>query len=143
MNNPLTGSGTALLIVGLLNALTSLVLLISGMLRFTVMGEQLPADEAERLGFLIATVLTYGFALVSLLLSPIVIYSSIKMLKGKSSLARVSAFIVLLPFSSCCFVIGVPIGIWVLAVLAKDDTKAFLSGELIDVPPAPPSLNNS
>jgi hypothetical protein len=61
MNDPLQkvrNPAIALLVAGVMNAATGLLALASGALRLSGMGykETLPADESERLGFIIATV---------------------------------------------------------------------------------------
>lgn len=139
MKNPLNAPGIGLLLVGVLNLFGSLIILVTGLLRL-LGNEALPTNEAERLGFIIGTVVTYGVALVSLALSPLIIYSAVQLIKGRSKFSKPAAILAMLPLSSCCFVIGIPVGIWVLVVLAKPDTKAFLDGSLRESPPAPPQF---
>jgi len=80
--------------------------------------------------------------LLALIAAPIIIYGAIQMMKGrKLGLAKASAILAIIPFTSCCFLIGVPIGIWALTVLSKPDVKAFFRGENAPpnfYPPQPP-----
>jgi hypothetical protein len=89
MNDPLQklkNPAIALLVTGVLNAATGLLALASGALRLSGMGykETLPADESERLGFIIATVFSYGVSALSLLFAPVIIFGAVKMMRGRS-----------------------------------------------------------
>jgi hypothetical protein len=134
-----------LIVAGSLNGVIALLALIGGLLRLSGIAgrERLPADEAERVGFMFGTVATYAIALLTLILAPLVIYGAVQMMAGrKHGLARAAAIISILPLTSCCFIAGIPIGIWALVVLAKPDVKALFNGEEHPggfYPPQPPS----
>jgi len=89
-----------------------------------------------------ATFGTYGMAFLSLVLAPLVIYGAVQMMGGrKYGLSKAAAIVSILPLTSCCFLVGIPIGIWALVVLGKPDVKAFFKGEQnpgIFNPPQPP-----
>lgn len=143
--NRLKFPAIGLITVGILNAVGGLFSLLSGLLRLTgITNEQLPTNEAERLGFYIGTVVGYGIGFLSLLLAPFVIYGGIQMLKGKKiKFARVSSILAMLPFTACCFVLGIPFGIWALILLSKPDVREFFNGSknLAQYnPPQPPQF---
>jgi hypothetical protein len=140
----LKAPATGLIIAGSLNGALALIALLSGLLRLSgITGqEKLPSDPAERMGFLGATVASYGIAFLTLMLAPLVIYGGIKMMAGKKyGLSRAAAIISIVPLTSCCFIVGIPLGIWALVVLAKPDVKALFNGEPYTGnfhPPQPP-----
>ena len=140
----LKGPAIALIITGCLNGGIGVLTLLSGLMRLSgVTGrETMPADKAERIGFVVGTVATYGIALLSLVVAPIVVYGAIKMMKGtKPGLAKAAAVLSILPVTSCCFLLGIPMGIWALVVLGKPEVKAVFDGLTPGTnyyPPSPP-----
>lgn len=149
MNNPLDkikAPAICLIVVGALNAAIGVLTLLSGILRLTGINgkETLPASEAERFGYYVGTFGSYGLALLSLIIAPVIIYGAIQMMKGrKFGLARASAILAIIPLTSCCFLIGIPIGIWALIVLSKPDVKSFFQNGGMNqqqfYPPQPPN----
>lgn len=124
----LKGPAISLIVVGSLNGILGILSLLSGLARLAGMGgnRSLPRDEAERMGYMMGTVGGYILALISLLLAPVVIYGAIQMLKGKKpGLAKAAAIVAMIPISSCCFLLGIPAGIWALVVMAKPEVKAL------------------
>lgn len=144
--NKLQFPAVGLIILGCLNGFAGLFVLLSGVLRFSgALGqEQLPTNEAERIGFYIGTFIGYGGGLLSLIFAPLIVYGGIQMLKGtKIRFARVSAILSMLPFTACCFILGLPFGIWSLIVLSKPDVKELFKGSTsltINNPPQPPNF---
>ena len=65
-----------------------------------------------------------------------VIYAALQMMKLRGwTIAVVASFLVMVPcFTSCCCLIGIPIGVWSLVVLFKPDVKAAFA-----TPPAMPT----
>jgi hypothetical protein len=126
---------TGLLIVGILNGLTALLMLLSGLIRLLSGGRGgygVPTDDAERLGYYAGTVVGYVVGFLCLLVTPVVIYGAIQMMNArKYGLAMASAVLAIIPLTSCCFVLGIPIGIWALVVLRKPEIKAAFRGEPI------------
>ncbi|MDQ3712199.1 MAG: hypothetical protein M3388_08285 [Acidobacteriota bacterium] len=135
-----------LILTGALNGLISILTLLGGVARFAGIGgrESLPTRDAERFGFYVGTLITYGSGLLALIVASIIIYGAIQMMKGrKLGLAKASAILAIVPFTSCCFLIGIPVGIWALTVLGKPDVKAVFRGENLPPnfnPPQPPSF---
>lgn len=131
-----------LLVIGSLNGLSGLLMLISGLLRLIgKVDDQIPTDEAGRLGYYMGTGFGYGIGFFSLILAPLIIYGALSMLKGqKPGLAKTAAILAMLPLSSCCFVLGIPFGIWALIVLRKPEVKAVFENQANNQfnPPQPP-----
>lgn len=134
-----------LIVTAALNGIIGLLSLVSGAIRFSgLLGkEKLPAQEAERFGYLLGTISSYAIALLSLIICPIIIFGAIKMMKGKSrGLAMASAILAILPFTSCCFAIGAIFGIWAIIVLVNPEVKAFFANgenQASFYPPQPPN----
>ena len=122
----------ALLVTGCLNGAIGLLTLASGLLRLTGLTghETLPTDRAERTGFLAATIGSYSLALISLLFAPVIIYGAVQMMNAKNlGLAKIAAVLSIVPITSCCFLMGIPIGIWSLVVLRRPETRAVFDGD--------------
>lgn len=127
VTNKLKAPAIALIVVGAFNAVIGALIILSGLLRLTGINgaEMMPANGAERAGFYVGTFIAYGAGLLTLIAAPIIIYGAIQMLKGnKYGLARTAAILAIVPLTSCCFLFGVPIGIWAFVVLSKPDVKA-------------------
>ncbi|MCD9187593.1 MAG: hypothetical protein LUM44_14330 [Pyrinomonadaceae bacterium] len=120
-----------LILIGSINALCGLLMLLSGLLRLIgKVDDQIPTDEAQRLGYYMGTGFGYGLGFFSLILAPVIIYGGFCMLKGqKPGLAKTAAILAILPVSSCCFLLGIPFGIWALIVLRKPEVKAVFENQ--------------
>lgn len=132
-----------LLVNGILSGFLGLITLISGLVRFSGISgkERLPTDEAERFGYYVGTFGIYGIAVISLILTPLIIFGAVRMMKGQNrALALIAAVLSILPFTSCCFLIGGIFGVWALVVLMQADVKAFFrdGGEQNIYSPQPP-----
>lgn len=144
--NKIKAPAIGLIVVGALNFALGLLSVLSGLLRLTgiIPGDDVPTDEAERIGYFIGTFGVYGVALISLIVAPFMVYGAVQMLGGKRyKFAKTSAILAIIPFISCCFIIGIPFGIWALMVLSKPEVRAFFSSERNfqnQYPPMPPSF---
>ncbi len=147
MNNnlqKLRAPAIALIIAGSLNGMIGLLALLGGLWRLSGMGEGrlLPVNEAERIGYVTSTVITYAASLLSLLLAPVIIYGAVQMMQAKKyKVARAAAILVIIPFTSCCCLVGIPVGIWALVTLGKPEVKAAFNGDASVgsiLPPQPP-----
>lgn len=132
-----------LLISGIFSGFLGAIALVSGLLRFSGMSgrEILPTDQAERVGYFIGTFGIYGIAALSLIISPLVVFGAVRMMKGQNrGLAFTAAILSILPVTSCCFFISAIFGIWALVVLIQPDVKAFFQtdGEQNMYSPQPP-----
>ena len=140
----LRGPAIALIIAGSLNGMIGLLALLGGLIRLSGLGggESLPVDDAERIGYMTSTVVTYAMSLLSLLLAPVIIYGAVKMMNAKNyRAARIASILVIIPFTSCCFLVGIPMGIWALVILGKPEVKAAFYSDaslLNNYPPQPP-----
>jgi hypothetical protein len=78
-------------------------------------------------------VLPFGFnalnIIIPLLLGLLVIYGGMKMKNLENyTLAIVSAIVAMIPCTSPCCFLGLPIGIWALVVLCNTDVKMAFRG---------------
>lgn len=139
----LKGPSIGLIVTAGLNAMFGLYLMASSLIQhFAGMAERDFTSSAERTGFYVGF---WGIAilgLVSVLLAPVIIVGAIKMMKGQSyGFAKATAILSIIPLTSCCFVVGMPFGIWALVVLYKPEVIAFFNGEIPSrqyYPPQPP-----
>ena len=136
-----------LLIAGIINGAFAFVMLVSGILRLIAFSkglEKLPTNEAERIGFYIGSFAGYGIGLITLLMSPVIVFGAVQMMRGKKyGLSKAVAILAILPFTACCMLVGAPMGIWAYIVLNQPDVKAFFNGEIPRQnasPPGPPNF---
>jgi len=136
-----------LLVAGIINGAFAFVMLIAGFFRLVAYSkglEQLPTNEAERVGFYIGTIGGYGIALITLLVSPIIIFGAIQMMGGKRyGLSKAAAILAVVPFTACCMLFGAPFGIWAYIVLNQPDVKGYFAGDFPKPnlsPPQPPNF---
>jgi len=95
----LRGPAIGLIIAGSLNGMIGLLALLGGLMRLSGIGgrESLPVEDAERIGYMTSTVVTYAMSLLSLLLAPVIIYGAVQMMKAKNYKAvRIAAILVIL-----------------------------------------------
>jgi uncharacterized Tic20 family protein len=144
--NKLKAPAIGLIIAGVLNFALGLLTVLSGLLRLTgiIQNDKPPTDEAEKIGYFIGTFGGYTVAVLSLIIAPIIVYGAIQMMNGrKYRLAKTSAILAVIPLISCCFIVGIPLGIWALVVLSQPEVKAFFSSEMNYQnynPPMPPNF---
>jgi hypothetical protein len=120
-----------LIAVGVMNAVFGLILIFGTLLRFVRPARIEFGSEEERLGYLLSGVVWPLLGLITIILSPLVIYGAIQMLKARRyGMARLAAILSLIPLSSCCFILGIPVGIWAFIVLRQPEVRAeFNSGQ--------------
>jgi hypothetical protein len=108
---------------------------LSGVLRLFIDTGAAPTDPGERLGYITSSVVLYGMGILSILISPMVIYGAVQMLNGrKYASAKFAALLAMIPLTSCFFIAAMPIGAWALITLGKLDVKeSFTDG----LPPRP------
>jgi len=146
MNDPLNKlkfPAIGLIVTGVLNAVCGLYFVASCLIQYSTgaLNRSFSVDS-ERIGFYIGFWGTAALGVLGFLVAPVIIFGAIQMLRGRSfGLSRTAAILAIIPLTSCCFVIGIPFGIWALVVLSQPDIKALFSGEISQpqfYPPQPP-----
>lgn len=142
--NRLKVPAIGLIITGILNFIWGILSIISNIYQYTNQ-QGVYADINAGVPFYVGVVIGIGLVVVNMIIAPIIIFGGIKMLKGQSyGLAKASAIAAFIPLISCCFISGIPFGIWALVVLLKPEVKAYFNGEISDQrfnPPQPPNFN--
>jgi MFS family permease len=138
-------AAVCLIITGTLNAALGMLGVISALVRISKPAMRPPMrNEAERLGYEAGQ---FGGLLVfflSFIVAPMIIYGALKMLNGtNSNWAKAAAILAIIPFTSCCFLIGAPVGIWALVVLGKPEVKLFFERGGANYQPPPPEYFSS
>ena len=132
-----------LIVVGGLNVLAGLlwvagmILRAAGTLPEIPLGPEGAEGAPARVGGYLAEIVYF----LTLVTSPFIIVGAVNMLKGrKYSSAKLAAILAMIPATSCCFILGIPFGIWALIVLSKPEVKAFFEtgGSNFTPPPPPP-----
>ncbi|MEZ5305824.1 MAG: hypothetical protein R2684_01630 [Pyrinomonadaceae bacterium] len=130
-----------LIVGGSLNGAFGLLSLLGGVFRLVMQNESLPVEEAERIGFVAGTVITYGIAFVSMIAAPVIIYGGVKMLSGTNyGMARMASILSLIPLTSCFCSPAIIVGIYVFFVLRREEVRAYFDGTLSGgqfMPPPP------
>lgn len=143
-----------LIIAGTLNAATGALFILSGLIRLvresgiiSSGGDVLrgaPANSARQLGYYVGTFGIYAVACLSLILGPLIVYGAVRMLNGKKyKTAKRASILAIIPFTSCCFLLGIPLGIWALTLLNKPEIRAAFDAdkpEQSNFPPPPPAF---
>jgi hypothetical protein len=118
------GPAIALIILGAINIVLSLgrmALMVAGMGMSTLPGGSNDAQKA-----VMAFFGTFGLALLGLGLigGLILLFGGMKMRRLQNyGLCMTASILAMIPCLSCCFLIGIPIGIWSLVVLSKPEVK--------------------
>ncbi len=141
--NKLKAPAIGLIVAGALNAVSGLYFVASALIQFSRGAlERTFSQDSERIGFYIGFWGTAALGILGFLVAPVIIYGAIQMMRGRSfGLSRTAAILAVIPLTSCCFVIGIPFGIWALVVLSQPDVKALFRGEVNQqqfYPPQPP-----
>lgn len=122
-----TGAAVGLIIVGAVNFLTALVYLLAGL--SNIGGGELdksvsPGDTGGTIGYVLGSV----FPIVCLVLSPATLMGGVQMIRGRTrGLALLGSIVAIVPFSSCCFIAGVPLGIWAMVVLRRPEVQSWFT----------------
>ena len=118
-----------LIIVGALNALSGFLLILGRLVSIVKGREPVITDEDRRLGYMVATIFFPIISLISIAVSPIIIFGGIQMLRARRySIALWAAILSLIPLTSVCCIPGIPIGIWALIVLRHPEVRAGFEG---------------
>jgi len=135
-----------LIITGAINAALGLMFLPGGLIQIINPTDR-PAmgSRAYNLGYVTGQFIGLLAFFLSFIVAPIIIYGAVKMLNGLSyTWAKAASILAIIPFTSCCFLIGAPIGIWSLVVLSKPEVKMFFGrGGANNQPPPPPQYHPS
>jgi hypothetical protein len=128
-----------LIITGSLNAALGLFCVVGGLIQINnPANSPVAMSEAGRLGYYTGQFAAIFVFLLGLVSAPVIIYGAVKMFNGSSyGWAKAASILAIIPFTSCCFLIGAPIGIWALVVLSRPEVKMFFGrgGENYQPPP--------
>lgn len=114
-----------LIIVGVLNASSGLLLILGRIASIVKGREPVITDEDRRLGYMFAIIFFPIISLISIVASPIIVFGGIQMLRARRyPVALWAAILALIPVTSVCCIPGIPIGIWALIVLRHPEVRA-------------------
>lgn len=132
-----------LIVVGSLNIIWAIISIIYNL--SVGLENQANLYPNDQKGFYYAgLIIGFGILFIDLIIAPVIIYGAIQMMKGrKYGLSKAAAILAVIPFTSCCFLLGIPFGIWAIVVLSKPEVKAYFNGEIMSEPfnPPPPPQN--
>ena len=130
VSRKLRAPAIALIVTGIISEVLGIMVSLSGILRlFIETGTPPPPDGPERMGYIIASVVLYGIGVLSIFVSPLIIYGGIQMMNGRKYVsAKFAALLSMIPLTSCFFTVTMPIGAWALITLSRPDVRvAFAS----------------
>ena len=115
-----------LILVGTINILSGLLVILGTITNLAKGPTRQVVENPDRLlGYQAWIVTSTLCALVTIIVSPFIIYGAVQMLGArKYSMAKLAAVLSLIPCTSICCVLGIPPGIWGLVVLKKPEVKA-------------------
>jgi hypothetical protein len=131
--NLVSGPATGLLVVGILCALASLSGMVSNLLGIGMgaAGAAPPPNmppQFTQYMHLMSGGVGLVINIIALALSGLYIFASVKMRKLESyGLVMTATILSMLPCTSSCCCVGLPIGIWILVVLSKPEVKSAFS----------------
>lgn len=128
---------------GVINAVYGILSIIGNIYQY-VTKQGTFADSSELDTLHVRAVIGILLPVISLAFSPLIIFGAVQMMKGRNyGWSKNAAIFAVIPFTSCCFLIGVPFGIWALRILSQPDVKAFFNGDAMLRPfdPPPPPQN--
>jgi hypothetical protein len=112
----------AIIVVGVLNLLVGGYSLLSFCLNLNA--ARSPSGNAGA----VATSISFQVvALLGVLTAPVIVAGGLQALQARSyGLVRAAAFLAMIPGVSCCFFLGIPAGVWLLATLNRPGvTESF------------------
>jgi hypothetical protein len=128
----------AMIAVAVVNALAAILVFLGTLVSATRMGERVFDSEAERLGYSVGLALYPLVAAVTVIAAPFIIFGAVHMLYSSNyRLAKVAAILTLIPLTSCCCVLGAPVGIWALVVLRDPAIKQVFAERAAAAPRGP------
>ena len=115
-----------LILVGVVNIISGLLLILGNIMNLAKGPlREVTDDPARLLGRQTFVVTSTVGAVVTIIISPLIVYGGMQMLGArKYSMAKLAAILSLIPCTSLCCVLGIPAGIWALVTLNKPDVKA-------------------
>jgi hypothetical protein len=124
-----SGPAIGLIAVGIIGILFQLASILMNLLGAGMGVLGAAGGNNEALGSLFSGVIGLAFNALCLVLGGVVIFGATKMksLQGYG-LAMAAAVIALVPCTSPCCVLGLPIGIWALVVLLNQEVKGAFRG---------------
>ena len=120
-----------MMIAGIINLIVTMLTIATNLYRLASGGLEAPTSgtEAERVGFYVGFYGVLGIAILSLIVSPLIIVGALRMMNAQNyGLAKTASILTIIPFTSYCCLIGVPIGIWALVTLNKTEVKHYFQG---------------
>lgn len=123
------GPGIGLIVAGALNILIGLARLVLSLFMGAIMGTMPAASgqdaEIQKIIAMASGTVGIVVGLVVLIMGGLTIFAGIKMRKLESyGLCMTGAILALIPCTFPCCVVGLPIGIWAIVVLSKNEVKS-------------------
>jgi len=124
--NRVAGPAISLCAIGVLNVVYQIFNVLSVLLK---LGRGVDASEYSGLAYYIGARPSIVFSMLTVGISVAIVLCAIKMKNLESyAMALLGSFLVLIPCFFPCFVLGLPLGIWSLAVLNEPGVKAAFRG---------------
>jgi hypothetical protein len=128
MQDRVKGPAIGLIVIGAIGALMCLAgIFAQGAMESLYKAAHVPDETLRQMQEMRAGMLfNVIVALIGVAGSAFVIYGGVQMmnLRGRT-MAIVASILVMIPcFTSCCCIVGIPVGIWALVVLFNDEVKA-------------------
>ena len=121
-----SGPGVGLIVVGAINILLSLAMIAMMVANIGMSALQSTSNEAEKILRNTGGTFNVLFFSITLLIGILMLFAGVKMRRLESyGLCMTASILAMIPCLSCCFLAGLPVGIWALVVLSKPEVKDF------------------
>jgi hypothetical protein len=135
-----------LIITGVFNGAFGMLGIILHLIRMIDPARRpIAGDGASRLGYFTGQFIASSISFLTLVAAPVIVYGAVKMLSGSGyGWAKAASILAIVPFTSFCFMIAAPIGIWALVVLSRPEVQMFFGrGGANHHHPPPPQYHSS
>ncbi len=121
-----TGAAIGLIVAGAVSFVCGAIWMAAGL---SVLSDEARSSQTAATSDIFAYVVVLS-PVITVFLAPATIIGGIQLLRrANRGLATVGAIAAVVPLSSCCFLVGVPFGIWALVVLRRPETRAWYAGD--------------
>ncbi len=121
-----TGAGIGLIVAGAVSFVCGAIWMAAGL---SVLSDEARTSQFGGASDIFAYVVVFS-PVVTVFLAPATIIGGVQLLRrANRGLVTAGAIAAVVPLSSCCFLVGVPFGIWALVVLRRPETRAWYAGD--------------
>ncbi|MGA8115416.1 MAG: hypothetical protein WCA46_17260 [Actinocatenispora sp.] len=121
-----TAVAIGLIVAGVVNFASGGTWMAAGL---SVLHDDVGTSALSGMSDSLAYIVVFAPAVLTVFAAPATVIGGVQMLRGRTrGLTLVGAIAATIPLTSCCFLAGMPFGIWALVVLRRPETKSWYAG---------------